>query len=218
MDDFDRQRATLVRKLRRRGIRDERVLAAIGATPRERFVASAWEHEAYADTALPYASGQTISQPFIVALMTQLLQLEGDETVLEIGTGSGYQAALLAQLARRVVTIERLPELMQPARQVLDSLGLTNIEYHTGDGTLGWPASAPYEGIVVTAGAPDVPAPLYNQLAVSGRLVIPVGDKETQELTVVLKTESGPEVTEVGACRFVKLIGDAGWDEPLDDH
>jgi len=218
MDDFDRQRARLVRKLQRRGIRDERVLAASGETPRERFVASQWEHEAYADTALPYAAGQTISQPFIVALMTQLLRLQGDEKVLEIGTGTGYQTALLSRLARRVVTIERLPVLMQPAREVLESLGLDNIEYHTGDGTLGWPASAPYQGIVVPAGAPDVPAPLYNQLATGGRLVIPVGDEETQELKVVLKTETGPSVTDTGACRFVKLIGNAGWDEPLDDH
>ena len=213
MAEFDRQRQRLRRRLQQRGITDQRVLNAIGNVPREQFVAEELAAQAYADSALPAAAEQTISQPFVVALMTQLLRLEGHETVLEIGTGTGYQTAILAQLAERVVTIERIPELADTARQVLDALDLANIEFHTGDGTLGWPASAPYDAILVTAGGPDVPAPLYNQLRVGGRLVIPVGGRQTQKLTLVVKGEDGPQVTDAGECRFVKLIGDAGWDD-----
>lgn len=212
MANFERQRDGLQKQLRRRGISDPRVLRAIGTVPRERFVADELADEAYDDTALPHAAGQTISQPYVVALMTQMLRLQGEETVLEIGTGTGYQTAVLALLCRRVVTIERLTELAGPARAVLESLGLTNIEYHTGDGTLGWPDAAPYQGIIVTAGAPDVPAPLYRQLEMKGRLVIPVGDEQTQDLQLITKTEAGAEITDAGQCRFVKLIGAAGWD------
>jgi protein-L-isoaspartate(D-aspartate) O-methyltransferase len=212
MSSFSHQREELRKTLRRRGIGDERVLRAIGAVPRERFVAPELIGQAYDDTALPHAAGQTISQPFVVALMTQLLRLSGDESVLEIGTGSGYQTAVLSLLARRVVTVERLPELAAPARQILAEMGLTNIEFHTGDGTLGWPESAPYDAILVTAGAPEVPAPLLAQLVPGGRLVIPVGDAEQQELTLVTKHEAGPEMIQAGPCRFVRLIGAAGWD------
>lgn len=214
MSGFDRQRAKLLQHLKRRGISDPRVLQAIGEVPRERFISESHAHDAYADTALPHAAGQTISQPFVVALMTQMLHLQGDETVLEVGTGTGYQTAILARLAARVETIERLTELAEPARAILDTLGVTNIGYHTGDGTLGWPLAAPYDAILVTAGAPEVPAPLYNQLTIGGRLVIPVGDEVLQKLTLVVKTEAGPETTDAGDCRFVKLIGAAGWDQP----
>ncbi len=209
---FADQRAKLVAALRNKGIADERVLAAIAAVPRELFVPEPVRCDAYRDTALAVAEGQTISQPFIVALMTQLLSLRGEEQVLEIGTGTGYQAAVLARLCRRVVSIERLPTLATEAAARLAALGYDNIELHTGDGTLGWQPAAPYDRIIVTAGAPQVPAPLYNQLRLGGRMVIPVGDEQSQDLEVIVKREEGPQVIDAGGCRFVKLIGDAGWE------
>lgn len=217
MSRTERQQAQLVRHLKRRGISSDRVLAAMRQVPRQKFVAEPFLDRAFDDTALPAAAGQTISQPFVVALMTQMLDLSGEETVLEIGTGTGYQTAVLATLCRRVVTIERIGELASEARRVLDELGFHNIEYHIGDGTLGWPDSGPYDGILVTAGAPDVPSPLYNQLRPGGRLVIPVGDEESQTLTLIIKGPQGPEVTDAGGCRFVKLIGDAGWETSQGD-
>ena len=210
--NFSDQRARLVSELRMRGIADERVLGAMAVVPREVFVPESLWRDAYRDAALPVGEGQTISQPFIVALMTELLALSGDEKVLEIGTGTSYQTAILAHLCRRVVSVERLPMLAADAIVRLKALGYDNVELHTGDGTLGWKSAAPYDRILVTAGAPEVPSPLYNQLRVGGRMVIPVGDEESQNLEVIEKHGDGPQVIDAGGCRFVKLIGDAGWE------
>jgi protein-L-isoaspartate(D-aspartate) O-methyltransferase len=211
--DIPEQQRRLREQLEGHGIADRRVLAAMQSTRRDLFVMPEDVEDAYADTALPIEAGQTISQPYIVARMTEALELTGDETVLEIGTGSGYQTAVLAQLCRRVVTVERFPELAEPARRLLDSLGYANVEFHVGDGTLGWPADAPYDGVLVTAAAPDVPAPLYNQLRFGGRLVIPVGDAELQTLQRIERHSDGPRVESLCQCKFVKLVGDAGWIE-----
>jgi len=207
------QQAQLRHELQRRGITDALVLLAIQNTRRDLFVPQEIRHQAYDDNALPIGSGQTISQPYMVALMTQCLQLSGAEKVLEIGTGSGYQAAVLSQLCRELVTIERLPELSAAAEATLSSLGYDNIEYRVGDGTLGCPERAPFEAIIVTAAAPDVPAPLYRQLSLGGRLAIPVGDADMQTLKVIRKQPGGPSVHDECDCRFVKLIGAAGWPE-----
>jgi protein-L-isoaspartate(D-aspartate) O-methyltransferase len=209
--DFARQR--LIDELSARGIADQRVLEALRVVPRETFVPAHLRARAYDNHALPIEAGQTISQPLMVALMTQALELTGTETVLEVGTGTGYQTALLAELAAQVVTIERIDELAWTAGQRLMQLGYTNIECHVGDGSLGWPPRAPYDAILVTAGAPDVPAPLYRQLATGGRLVIPVGDEADQVLRIVVKREEGPDIRDEGGCRFVRLIGDAAWPE-----
>jgi protein-L-isoaspartate(D-aspartate) O-methyltransferase len=205
------EQSRLRRDLARRGIRDPRVLEAFESVPREEFVPPEYRSQAYDDCALPLSQGQTISQPYIVALMTEALALDGDECVLEIGTGSGYQAAILSRLCRRVVTVERLPELSAAARRVLEALGCDNVECLVGDGTLGVPEDAPYEGIIVTAAAPRIPPPLYEQLAEGGRLAIPTGDESIQELIVVTKTATGPRSEVVCGCRFVKLIGEEGW-------
>jgi protein-L-isoaspartate(D-aspartate) O-methyltransferase len=197
--------------LERRGITDPRVLDAIEETRRDLFVPESLQYAAYEDDALPIGEGQTISQPYIVALMTQELRLEGDETVLEIGTGSGYQAAILARLARRVVTIERLERLSERARRVLSELAVTNVEFLVGDGTLGNPERGPYDRVIVTASAPAIPEPLYEQLKPGGLIVAPVGDESSQELVVLEKTPAGPRFTPLCGCRFVKLIGKAGW-------
>lgn len=220
MDEFSAKRERLLATLKSQGVTNARVLAALASVPRERFVPDALRVKAYENVALPIGQGQTISQPLIVGLMSQLLKLAGDEQVLEIGTGSGYQAAILSRLCRKVVSIERLAELSRTADMKLRELGCENVELHTGDGTLGWKADAPYDAILVTAGAPEVPSPLYNQLRTGGRLVIPVGDEDSQELQVIWKRETGPEITDVCDCRFVKLIGDAGWeaDAPARDH
>lgn len=210
---YDSQREWLVEELKTRGVRDKRVLQAIGQTPRERFVLPEYRHAAYDDRALPIAAYQTISQPLMVALMTQELHLQGTEKVLEIGTGSGYQAAILSRLCRQVVTIERIAELSHQARHVLQELGIRNVECHIGDGTLGWPADAPYDGIIVTAGAPDVPPELYRQLVLRGRLVIPVGTESPLMLQTIIKEESGPRTIDVCPCSFVPLIGEKGWPE-----
>jgi protein-L-isoaspartate(D-aspartate) O-methyltransferase len=197
--------------LERRGITDPRVLDAIEETRRDLFVPESLQYAAYEDDALPIGEGQTISQPYIVALMTQELRLEGDETVLEIGTGSGYQAAILARLARRVVTIERLERLSERARLVLSELAVTDVEFLVGDGTLGNPERGPYDRVIVTASAPAIPEPLYQQLKPGGLIVAPVGDESSQELVVLEKTPAGPRFTPLCGCRFVKLIGKAGW-------
>jgi protein-L-isoaspartate(D-aspartate) O-methyltransferase len=197
--------------LERRGITDDRVLDAIQQTRRDLFVPESLQYAAYEDDALPIGEGQTISQPYIVALMTQELRLKGGETVLEIGTGSGYQVAILAQLARRAVTIERIASLADRARRVLSGLGVTNVEYLVGDGTLGNPERGPYDRIIVTASAPAVPEPLYEQLKPGGLIVAPIGDEFSQELVAVEKTPTGPKFTPLCGCRFVKLIGKAGW-------
>lgn len=200
--------------LEQRGIIDPRVLDAIQETRRDLFVPEALRYAAYDDDALPIGEGQTISQPYIVALMTEELRLSGVETVLEIGTGSGYQTAILSRLAARVVTIERLERLSQSARRILDELGATNVEYLVGDGTLGNSDRGPYDRVIVTASAPAVPEPLYEQLKPGGRIVAPIGDEQSQELVAVEKTVAGPRVTPLCACRFVKLIGKAGWATP----
>ncbi len=207
-------RHQLREELELRGIADARVLDAIEETRRDLFVPEAIRAAAYEDSALPIGNGQTISQPYIVALMTQELELSGDEKVLEVGTGSGYQAAILARLCRTVVTIERIPALSESARGVLAEMGIHNVLLLQGDGTLGNPEHAPYDRVIVTASAPSIPPPLYDQLKPGGRLVAPIGDESTQELVRVEKTDSGPKTTILCGCRFVKLIGEAGWQIP----
>jgi len=202
------------RQLVPRDITDPRVLAAMGSLPRHLFVEEALQSQAYTDNALPIGSRQTISQPYIVAAMTQLLKVGPEDRVLEIGTGSGYQTALLAALAGEVYTIERLRPLANRARAILQELGCSNIHLRVGDGTAGWPEEAPFARIVVTAGAPSVPAPLLAQLDRGGRMVIPVGDGKKQTLTVVIKGPAGVRLEHYDPCVFVKLIGRDGWDEP----
>lgn len=194
-----------------RGIRDKRVLDAMRKVPRHLFVDEALYAQAYSDFPLPIGEEQTISQPFMVAVMTEALELKGDERVLELGTGSGYQAAILAELSHRVYTIERVSSLAARARKVMDRLGYGNVIVRIGDGTLGWKEEAPFDSIIVTAGAPDIPHPLVGQLKIGGRLVIPVGGEFMQSLIRVRKTETGIEKEDLGGCRFVKLIGEHGW-------
>jgi protein-L-isoaspartate(D-aspartate) O-methyltransferase len=193
--------------LRERGVCCSRVLSAIARVPRERFVPEELRELAYADRALPIASGQTISQPYIVALMTDALELEGSEHVLEIGTGSGYQAAVLSQLARSVVSIERHAELSAGAAAVLDELGCRNVELVVGDGTLGWPARAPYDRILVAAAATHVPPALVEQLAEGGTLVIPIGASDGQMLEAYHKVGGRLHAEPLSGCRFVPLVG-----------
>ena len=202
----------LARFLARRGIRDERVLAAIAAVPRERFVPADVQRQAYADRALPIGHDQTISQPYMVAAMLEALELDGGR-VLDVGTGSGYQAAVLAELADDVVTIERVPELAERARATLAAAGYGRVDVRVGDGTLGVPERAPYDGIVVAAAAPSVPEALYGQLAPGGHLVVPVGTVREQWLEVVERGEDGPRRRRTVPCRFVPLLGSEGFDE-----
>jgi len=210
--DFEAARASLIDHLSSE-IRDERVLAAMARIPREQFVPPEEQHLAYEDIPLSIGLDQTISQPFIVALMTEALELTGDEKVLEIGTGSGYQTAILAELTRLVITVERLPALTEGAKRVLDSLGYTNVVVHLAEKTLGWQAEAPYGAIMVTAGAPRVPVDLLAQLAIGGRLVIPIGSRYVQELYKVTRRRKKNIVQNLGGCRFVSLIGEAAWEE-----
>jgi protein-L-isoaspartate(D-aspartate) O-methyltransferase len=198
-------------QLVRRGITDQRVLEAMRKVPRHLFVEEALRDRAYGDYPLPIGEGQTISQPYMVGIMTQLLRLTGQEKVLEIGTGSGYQTAVLAELARRVCSVERIPSLAARARVTLEALGYTNVWVRTADGTLGWPDEAPFDGVVVSAGAPSVPEPLFEQLAEGGRMVVPVGDATSQTLTVVERVDGKMRTTTDAGCVFVKLIGKYGW-------
>jgi protein-L-isoaspartate(D-aspartate) O-methyltransferase len=201
------------RQLRRRGITDLRVLDAMGTVPRERFVPEyAWTI-AYEDGALPIGCGQTISQPFIVASICQLLELSGDELVLDVGTGSGYQAAVLAELAREVVTIERIPALAAAARDALDDAGYGRVEVLVGDGSLGAPERAPFDAIAVAAAAPTIPRALVEQLVEGGRLVVPRGGRGGQDLVQVVRTEEGFAERTVLPCRFVPLLGAEGFEE-----
>lgn len=205
-------RARLIEHLSRE-IKDKRVLEVMARIPRELFVPEDCYHAAYEDRPLAIGFGQTISQPFIVALMTEALELKGNEKVLELGTGSGYQAAILAELARWVVTVERIPQLVASARRVLEELGYRNVEVHLTEKTLGWVSGAPYDAIIVTAGAPSIPKALLDQLAFGGRLVIPVGSRWQQELMKVTKLKKRNRVENLGGCRFVPLVGEGAWEE-----
>lgn len=194
-------------------VTDERVLQAFREVPREEFVAPDQRRFAYENRPLPIGYSQTISQPLIVAMMTQALLLTGDEKVLEVGTGSGYQAAILSKLAREVVSVERVPELARTATEVLSRLGYSNVEVHATEKGLGWPEGGPYDAIIVTAAAPDVPFELLNQMAEGGRLVIPVGPRDLQELVRIVKTPEGAKRHNLGPCRFVPLLGESAWPE-----
>ena len=211
MSDFADQRRRLVDELRFDGIRDERVLAAVGRVPRDAFVPDERRDLAYRNAALPIGERQTISQPFVVALMTQELGLDGSERVLEIGTGSGYQTAILAELTAHVVSVERHATLLEGARRVLAQLGYRNLELHLSNGSLGWPAGAPYDRIIVTAAAPELPEPLLDQLGPRGRLILPVGVATQQELLLVTRDSDGLHQRRLGPVRFVPLVGQAGW-------
>jgi len=194
-----------------RGIKDPRVLEVMRQIPRHLFVESALAGRAYEDSPLPIGEKQSISQPYMVALMTQALDLRGDERVLEIGTGSGYQTAVLAGLCQNVFTIEKIRPLAARARAMLDNFGLYNVAIHVGDGTLGWAEHAPFDAILVTAGSPSLPQPLVEQLVSGGRLVIPLGDEQSQVLKRIWRTPTGQEEEVLGECRFVKLWGKYGW-------
>jgi protein-L-isoaspartate(D-aspartate) O-methyltransferase len=212
-DGYGGYRAQLVETLRRKGIRDLAVLKAIAETPRHLFVPESVRHRAYEDAPIPIGGGQTISQPFVQARYLEVLELTGRERVLEVGTGSGYQTALLSRLAETVFSVERLPALAQEARRVLEVTGHRNVTVLVGDGTLGWRAFAPYDAILVAAASPGVPAPLVEQLAEHGRLVIPLGDRDAQVLTLVRRTPQGVEQAALGDVRFVPLIGEFGFRE-----
>ena len=209
---FEEARARMVEEqIRLRGITDARLLSAFGKVPRHRFVPAEFQQEAYQDHPIPIASDQTISQPYMVALMTSQLRLHGHERVLEIGTGSGYQAAVLAEMALEIFSVERLPELLQPARRRLAALGYLNVHLSGGNGSLGWTEHAPYDAIIVTAAAPTIPTPLLAQLADPGRMVIPVGGPEGQTLQLIEKRNGLVTQTAVAGCMFVPLVGRHGW-------
>jgi protein-L-isoaspartate(D-aspartate) O-methyltransferase len=215
MDGFALQRAEMIEKqLRRRGVHDSGVLLAMDAVRREEFVPKEFRQRAYEDAPLPIGEGQTISQPYIVAAMTAALHVTGNERVLEIGTGCGYQAAILSHLAKIVFTIESRSELASSASARLERLGYGTVHVHCGDGTLGLPELAPFEAILVAAAAPAVPEPLRSQLAEGGRLILPVGDAENQELLYIERHGNSFETRTLEACRFVPLIGYHGWKEP----
>ena len=201
-------------QLRNRGIHDPRVLRIMAAVPRHLFLDSTFSSRAYSDHALPIGQDQTISQPYMVALMTQTLGLEGDEKVLEIGTGSGYQTAMLAELADRVFTIERIPEIGIAARERLTGMGYSNVIFRIGDGTMGWREMSPFDRVIVTAGAPHVPSFLEAQLKVGGWGIVPVGDSASQSLVRVTRTDAGLSEDVLCSCTFVPLIGREGWSTP----
>ena len=196
-----------------RGIKDVRVLETMRKVPRHRFVEEALVSQAYNDHPLPIGEKQTISQPYMVAMMTEALDLQGNEKVLEIGSGSGYQTAILAELADKIYSIERIRSLSIKARRILDELGYFNVVLTVSDGTVGLREEAPFDAIIVTAGSPDVPQPLVDQLAMDGRLVVPVGDRYTQSLMKIVRGKEGITKTDLGGCRFVNLLGRHGWKE-----
>jgi protein-L-isoaspartate(D-aspartate) O-methyltransferase len=196
-----------------RGVKDPHVIAAMRKVPRHLFVEEALQNQAYSDHPLPIGEKQTISQPYMVALMTEALQLGSRDRVLEIGAGSGYQTAILAEIALKVFSIERIRSLAIRTRQLLYELGYLNVDIKFSDGTLGWEDESPFNAIIVTAGAPRIPPPLLDQLALGGRLVIPVGDPADQDLVRVTRTDEKMKEENLGGCRFVKLIGQHGWDE-----
>ncbi|OPY74818.1 MAG: Protein-L-isoaspartate O-methyltransferase [Syntrophorhabdus sp. PtaU1.Bin058] len=213
LNNFQSKRQQMVdTQLIPRGIRDKRVIEAMKKVPRHLFLDEALWPQAYEDHPLPIGEKQTISQPYIVALMTELLQLTGKEKVLEIGSGSGFQTAVLAELAEQVYTIERIPAIAKRARKIFDVLKYKNIILTIGDGTLGWKEHSPYDGIIVTAAAPNAPKPLLEQLSIMGRLVIPIGNEFSQDLIVYTREDADNYSEENhGGCRFVKLIGERGW-------
>jgi protein-L-isoaspartate(D-aspartate) O-methyltransferase len=209
---YERQREEMVRRqIQARGVTDPKVLEAMSNVPRHLFVSEALRDQAYGDFPLPIGEQQTISQPYIVAEMTQALQPGKEDRILEIGTGSGYQAAVLAEIVFRVYTIEKIHSLYLNTRKLFDKLRYHNIVTKYSDGTSGWSDESPFDGIIVTAGAPGIPKPLVSQLAVGGRMVIPVGDRYSQELIKLYKDEHGIHKTNLGGCRFVKLVGEYGW-------
>jgi protein-L-isoaspartate(D-aspartate) O-methyltransferase len=207
------RRRMIEHDLKDRGIVDSDVLRVMAEIPREEFVPADQKEQAYSDRPLPIGAGQTISQPYIVAMMTQLLRLTPDCEILEVGTGSGYQTAILARLARRIYTTERFPDLSVAAREVLRKLGIDNVEYDLGDGSLGWPARRTFDRIIVTAAVPDFPPPLVAQLAEAGVMVAPVGPGDVQQLTVAEKFHGKLIERQISNCRFVKLIGEHGFRE-----
>jgi protein-L-isoaspartate(D-aspartate) O-methyltransferase len=210
--NYDIARAQMVQhQLAERGIIDARVLQAMGEIPRELFVPEDYQNDAYTDGPLPIGKQQTISQPYIVALMTQLLKLQGHERVLEIGTGSGYQTAILSSLAKEVWSIEMHPALSAQAKRVFDTLGLNNVHLKVGDGTLGWPESAPFDAMMVTAGSPQMPEPLLKQLTPEGRIVIPLGWRSDQELEYWQRHGDAWHIERITGVRFVPLVGKWGW-------
>lgn len=213
MIDFPKARLKMVEEqIVSRGVRDAKLIAAMKKIPRHLFVEEALQSQAYSDHPLPIGEKQTISQPYMVALMTEAMLLTGNEKVLEIGTGSGYQTAILAELSEKVFSIERIRPLAIRARKLLYELEYFNVEIKIFDGTFGWIEESPFDAIIVTAGSPDIPQPLIDQLAMGGRLVIPVGDVFVQDLFRVTKTEEGVKKEDLGGCRFVKLIGKYGWE------
>ncbi len=208
----DDERSQMVeQQIRARGITNPRVLGAMREIPRHLFIPPPYDRSAYEDAPLPIGNGQTISQPYIVALMTELLDPQPTDHVLEIGAGSGYQAAILSLLVQHITTVERIPDVADLARKNIAKLGLKNIHIIIGDGTWGYPDNAPYNGIMITAATPEIPKPLIDQLAIGGVLVAPVGDREIQELVTVTKKESGMVRSAHGGVRFVPLIGEYGW-------
>jgi protein-L-isoaspartate(D-aspartate) O-methyltransferase len=212
---FEELRDFMVRtQLIPRGIKDERLLRAMRKVPRHLFVDESIQYKAYEDMALSISEGQTISQPYMVAIMTELLELKGNEKVMEIGTGSGYQAAVLAELAKEVYTIERFETLVQKTQEKLRSLGYINIYVKVGDGTLGWPEEAPFDRIIITAGTPRIPEPLIQQLSQGGIIVAPVGERFAQQLLKVKKSEDRLSEEYYTPCVFVPLVGKYGWDGP----
>jgi protein-L-isoaspartate(D-aspartate) O-methyltransferase len=212
-DGFEILRGSMVKRLREHyKIQDERVLDAMNVLPRHLFVSEAIKHQAYKDNALPIASQQTISQPFIVARMSELLELTPQSKILEIGAGSGYQTAVLASLAGKIFAIERIPNLTAEAQERIQKLGFHNVSLRCGDGTNGWEVYAPFDGILVAAGSPDLPQPLLTQLKIGGKLIIPIGQEtKTQNLIRVTRTTKGFQTEDFGACSFVPLIGEHGW-------
>lgn len=212
--DFQEKRRRMVQtQISARNVKDIRVLNAMEKVPRHKFVSEGFIEQAYDDTPLPIGFKQTISQPYTVAVMTEALELKGDEKVLEIGTGSGYQCAILAELAKEVYSIERIPELAERARSILNELGYENIKIKVGDGTKGWKEYAPYQRIIITAGAPEIPEPLLEELDIGGIMVIPVGDRYGQDMLKVVKERDGFKKFSLGAFRFVELVGEYGYQD-----
>ena len=210
--DFEKAREEMIRhQVKGRGIRDKRVLSAMSSIPRDKFVLEGEENNAYLDCPLPIGMGQTISQPFMVALMTQCLSLKGPEIILEVGTGSGYQAAILSKLAKMVYTIERFNALADRAKKIFKELEIKNIKVIVGDGSKGWEEYSPYDGIIITAGAPEIPIGLIEQLNEKGRMVIPVGNSFSQNLLLGIKEKGKLKISNYGGCVFVPLVGKYGW-------